>query len=245
MKSVLEICAGDIGSVEAAQRGGAQRVELCSALALGGLTPSQGFINAAVGVGVLRVHVLVRHREGDFVYSAAGLSAMLKDIEMVAHAGADGVVIGALCADGTVDVDACRQMVLMAKSHGLSVTFHRAFDRVCRPMEALEQVIALGCDYLLTSGCAESAIKGVEMLKRLQKAACGRIEIIAAAGINSDNVAEVMRRSGCRQVHASARHNVPSSMQYERSEVRMGASDAERERLTTDIEEVIKIVSQI
>ncbi len=245
MKNVLEICAGDIDSVRAAARGGAQRVELCSALALGGLTPSLGFINEAVKVDGLRVHVLIRPREGDFVYSPAEVTVMLSDIDAAARAGAHGVVIGALRPDGSIDLDSCQAMVNRAKAHELSVTFHRAFDRVAEPLTALNQIIALGCDYLLTSGCAPSAWEGVEMLRQLHTEASNRITIIAAAGVNSANAAEILRRSGCTQIHASARAAVPSRMQFSRDGVAMGAADNETNRLTTNQEEVSKIIQSI
>lgn len=245
MKNILEICAGDIDSVRAAARGGAQRVELCSALALGGLTPSLGFINEAVKVDGVRVHVLIRPREGDFVYTPAEVAVMLSDIDAAARAGAHGVVIGALRPDGSIDLDSCQAMVNRAKAHGLSVTFHRAFDRVAEPLTALNQIIALGCDYLLTSGCAPSAWEGVEMLRQLHTEAANRITIIAAAGVNSANAAEILRRSGCTQIHASARGAVPSRMHFSRAGVAMGAADNEANRLTTNQEEVSKIIQSI
>lgn len=245
MENVLEICAGDIESVWAAARGGAQRVELCSALALGGITPSLGFINQAVKAGNLRVHVLIRPREGDFVYTPDEVEVMLSDIDAVARAGGNGVVIGALLPDGSIDMESCSKMVQRAKAHGLSVTFHRAFDRVNSPLTALNQVIALGCDYLLTSGCAPSALQGVEMLRKLHNEAAERITIIAAAGVNSTNAAEILRRSGCTQLHASARSAVPSRMQFSRAGVAMGSADNETNRLTTNIEEVQKILQSI
>ena len=245
MKNILEICAGDIDSVQAAARGGAQRVELCSALALGGLTPSLGFINEAVKVDGMRVHVLIRPREGDFVYTPAEVTVMLSDIDAAARAGAHGVVIGALRPDGSIDLDSCQAMVNRAKAHGLSVTFHRAFDRVAEPLTALNQIIALGCDYLLTSGCAPSAWEGVEMLRQLHTEAANRITIIAAAGVNSANAAEILHSTGCTQIHASARAAVPSRMQFSRAGVAMGAADSEANRLTTNQEEVSKIIQSI
>lgn len=243
MRTILEICAGDIVSVRAAADAGAQRVEVCSALALGGLTPSVGFIREAVSVRGMTVHVLIRHREGDFVYSEAEVRAMERDIAAAADAGAHGVVVGALLPDGTIDMATCRRLVSAAKGRGLRVTFHRAFDRVQSPERALEQVIELGCDYLLTSGCAPSALEGAPLLRRLRVMAAGRITIIAAAGINSGNAAEVVRRSGCTQIHASARSAAPSAMKFHRHEVAMGSADGER--LTTDFEEVTKILSVI
>lgn len=245
MKNILEICAGDIDSVRAAARGGAQRVELCSALALGGLTPSLGFINEAVKVDGVRVHVLIRPREGDFVYTPAEVAVILSDIDAAARTGAHGVVIGALRPNGSIDLDSSQAMVNRAKAHGLSVTFHRAFDRAAEPLTALNQIIALGCDYLLTSGCAPSAWEGVEILRQLHTEAANRITIIAAAGVNSANAAEILRRSGCTQIHASARAAVPSRMHFSRAGVAMGTADSEANRLTTNQEEVSKIIQSI
>lgn len=246
MKTILEICAGDIASVRAAADGGADRVELCAALGAGGLTPSQGFIAEAVRVGGVKVHVLIRAREGHFVYTADELEIMNRDIATAAQCGAAGVVIGALRHDATVDVDACRLLVKTARQHGLSVTFHRAFDQVRDPFTALEEIIGLGCDRLLTSGLRPTALEGAGMLHDLNEAAANRIVIIAASGVNSRNVAEIISRSGCHEVHASARSEVASPMTFTRNSVTMGSiADEDFRRLTTDIDEVRNIKAKI
>ena len=162
MNVLLEICAGDIASVIAAARGGAARVELCSALAVGGLTPSEGFIARAVAVPGVRKHVLIRPREGDFVYSPEEVAIMLADVAMAARCGADGVVVGALLPDGSIDTATTRLLVEAAHSRGLSVTFHRAFDHTADAVASLECIIALGCDRVLTSGLAPTALQGAE-----------------------------------------------------------------------------------
>ncbi|WP_435052599.1 copper homeostasis protein CutC, partial [Paramuribaculum intestinale] len=154
-RNLLEVCAGDIESVYAASRGGAQRVELCSALADGGITPSTGFIRQAVRVPGMKVHVLIRPRGGDFLYTPEEVASMTDDIVAAREAGAHGVVIGALTPDGDIDMDACRHM--MEAAAGMNVTFHRAFDLCRDPFEALDDIIALGCNRLLTSGQAASA----------------------------------------------------------------------------------------
>ena len=164
-RNLLEVCAGDIESVYAASRGEAQRVELCSALADGGITPSTGFIRQAVRVPGMKVHVLIRPRGGDFLYTPEEVASMTDDIVAAREAGAHGVVIGALTPDGDIDMDACRQM--MEAASGMNVTFHRAFDLCRDPFEALDHIIALGCNRLLTSGQAASALDGAPMLRQL------------------------------------------------------------------------------
>ena len=152
MTMILEVCAGDIAGVEAAARGGAARVELCSALDCGGLTPSAGMIAEALRVPRLRVHVLIRPREGDFVYSRRELDVMLADIAEARRLGAHGVAVGALTADGAVDVEAMRQVVDAASA--VQLTFHRAFDRVADAVAALRQLRELGVYVVLLSGGA-------------------------------------------------------------------------------------------
>lgn len=245
MKRLLEICAGDICSVAAAAAGGADRVELCSALALGGVTPSEGFVRRAVKYDGLKCHVLIRPREGDFIYSPEEGEVMLADVEMAARCGAAGVALGALRPDATVDTVICGRLIDRARELGLSVTFHRAFDLVGNPMEALETVVALGADRILTSGLAFTALEGAQMLRRLMEAAAGRIGLIAAAGVNSGNAAQVLGESGCREIHASARSLVESPM-MRRGDVAMGAdASSDYSRLTTDVAEVMKIVKAI
>ena len=175
----LEVCCGDLQSVRAAIEGGAHRVELCEALELDGLTPSEAMMESAIGMGI-PVQVLIRVREGDFVYSKDEICKMRNDIRLARKLGAAGVVIGALMPDGSIDEEAIRCM--MDEAEGLSVTFHRAFD-VCRePEEALEKIISIGCHRLLTSGQATTAEQGIPMLKKLVEQADGRIIIMPGAG---------------------------------------------------------------
>lgn len=243
MENVLEICAGDIGSVLAATEGGAHRVELCSALEVGGLTPSEGFIRAAATQKGVKCHVLIRPRGGDFVYSHDEVDIMLDDIATAARCGASGVVIGALTPDNRVDSDICAGLIDRAKGLGLSVTFHRAFDCVSDPSAALDAIVSMGADRLLTSGMARSAMEGVAVLKRLNERAAGRITLIAAAGVSSANAAEVVRLSGCHEIHASARKPVRSSAVCSADGVCSEFySDT---RLTTDAAEVKAILKSI
>lgn len=243
MENILEVCAGDIGSVMAAAEGGAQRVELCAALALGGVTPSEGFVRAAAAQIGVKCHVLIRPREGDFVYTRYEAEIMLDDIDMAARCGATGVVIGALTPDNRIDADICGTLIERAKEAGLSVTFHRAFDCVANPLEALETVISMGADRLLTSGLARTAMEGADMLHRLNLHARGRISLIAAAGVNSANAAQVLRLSSCHEIHASARKPVRSLAEC--SEGGVSSEFYSDTRLTTDAAEVRAILKAI
>ncbi|MCF0199075.1 MAG: copper homeostasis protein CutC [Bacteroidaceae bacterium] len=205
---LLEVCAGTVEAVRAAHEGGAQRVELCSALSEDGLTPSMGMIRYACRCEGLQVHVLIRPREGDFVYSEAEVECMLADIRLCREMGVDGVVIGALTADGDIDVPVCQRLV--DKARGMNITFHRAFD-VCRhPFEALEQIVALGCNRLLTSGQAATAEQGIPLLRELVQRAGTRLTIMPGAGVSPENAARLLTETGATELHASARRVLPS-----------------------------------
>lgn len=199
---ILEVCCGDIESVRAAKEGGAQRVELCRALELDGLTPSEAMMEEAIGMGI-PVQVLVRPREGDFVYDKDEVEGMSRDIRLAKRLGANGVVIGALKPDGSIDEDIIRYLV--GEAEGMSVTFHRAFDVCARPEEALEQIISLGCHRLLTSGQAPTAEQGIPLLRRLVEQAAGRISIMPGAGVNVDNARRILSETGASEIHGSLR----------------------------------------
>ena len=220
---MLEICAGDIRSVCAAKAGGADRVELCSALGEGGVTPSYGLIEQSIGVGI-RVHVLVRPRGGDFVYNRDEVDLMVADIRHAAKAGAHGIVIGALKPNGEIDITSCQRLIEAAQ--GMSITFHRAFDLCADPFKALDDIIALGCHRILTSGLAATALKGVPTLRKLVERAGNDIIILPGGGVNPANAAEILCQTGAKELHASARATYPSAMQFKRSGVSMGAPDS-------------------
>lgn len=203
MNRILEICCADIRSVIEANRGGADRIELCTALELDGLTPSIGMIERAVAAGPVPVRVLIRPRPGDFVYLPPEVDVMESDIRQCRHTGVDGVVIGALMPDGRVDIDTCRRLIDAAG--GLHITFHRAFDVCAHPLDALEQIISLGCDTLLTSGQQPRAIDGIPLLHTLVEQSSGRIDIMAGSGVNPANAAEILSATGCPCIHGSAR----------------------------------------
>ena len=203
MKQLLEVCAASVESARAAAQGGAQRIELCTALELDGLTPSPEEIAEARTIEGIKMNVLIRSREGNFVYSEAETTLMINQIEIARQLGADGVVIGALTPEGDIDLPTCQRM--MKAAGDLSVTFHRAFDQCRHPEQALEDIISLGCQRLLTSGQQPTALEGVPFLRKLQQQANGRIIIMPGAGVNPDNAAFILRETGCLEIHSSAR----------------------------------------
>jgi copper homeostasis protein len=209
---ILEIAANSVASALAAQNGGAGRVELCSALELGGLTPSYGKIALARERLTIPLYVLIRPRAGDFLYNDLECETMLRDIEACAKAGCDGVVLGVLDADGHVDMDRCRSLISAAGSMG--VTFHRAFDLTRDPLAALEDVITLGCERLLTSGQQTSALEGATLIRALVEQSRERIVVMPGAGIAAENIVELAKLTGTREFHASAKRRMPSSMRY-------------------------------
>ncbi|MDO4165649.1 MAG: copper homeostasis protein CutC [Bacteroides sp.] len=219
----FEVCANSVESCMAAQAGGAHRVELCAGIPEGGTTPSPGEI--AVAREVLescRLHVIIRPRGGDFLYSPTERRIMLKDIDYARRAGADGVVLGCLTAEGDIDVPFVQE--LMEAAQGMSVTFHRAFD-VCRnPQEALEEIISLGCQRVLTSGQQPTAEQGIPLLKELERQAAGRITLLAGCGVNEGNIARIAKETGIHEFHFSARENIPSLMKHRNNNVSMGGT---------------------
>lgn len=240
MTHKLEICCGDLQSVANAVSGGADRIELCSGLAEGGVTPSAGFIR---GAGILkgphtRLHVLIRPRGGDFCYDEADREAIISDVAACAASPyVDGIVIGALTPEAEIDMDLCRRCVEVAK--GKSLTFHRAFDLCREPMKALEQIIEMGFDRILTSGCGATAMEGAEMLSRLHKAADGRLIILGASGVSSSNAAALLDATGLNELHASARRPMASQMKWRHEGVAMGAPGSdEYSRMVTSEDEV-------
>ncbi|HZV22421.1 MAG TPA: copper homeostasis protein CutC [Luteimonas sp.] len=211
-RPLLEIAAGSLDSALAAQAGGADRVELCTNLAEGGTTPSYGMLAAARDHLRIPLYVLIRPRAGDFRYDAAETEAMLRDVEICVRLGCDGVVIGALDAFGHVDATLCSQLV--AAAGPLGTTFHRAFDAARDPAAALESIIALGCGRVLTSGARATAAEGADAIAGYVAQAAGRIRVMAGAGINAGNIADLIARSGADEFHASARALHASPMRH-------------------------------
>ena len=242
--ALLEICAGSVESTIAARDGGAARVELCAALEVGGVTPSAGTIAQARKVNGIALNVLIRPRGGDFLYNANEVACMEQDIRTCKELGVDGVVIGALTADGNIDTATCRKLI--AAADGMSVTFHRAFDMCCNPQKALEDIISMGCNRVLTSGQAATAEAGMPLLKGLVEQAAGRIIIMPGCGVNKQNATRIIAGTNCIEIHASARKSVGSNMVFRHAGVSMGSPDSdEYARMETSKEEVKAIVGSI
>ena len=233
---MLEICAGSWDSVLAARDGGADRVELCSGLAEGGLTPSLGLIRAACRLDGLKVHVLIRPRGGDFLYTETEAALMEDDIRSAIDAGADGVVVGSLTPDGDVDTLQLRRWV--AAAGGRNVTFHRAFDLCRQPEQALQDIADCGCNRLLTSGQADKAINGLPLLAQLVAQAGDRLSIMPGSGVNAANAASILTATGAHELHPSARRTVMSQMRFRHGGVSMGQPADEYTRLETHPDEV-------
>jgi len=200
---VLEIAANSLGSALAAQEGGADRIELCDNLNDGGTTPSYGTLAIARDRLRIPLYVLIRPRTGDFCYDAAELDVMLRDIETCARVGCDGVVIGALDVQRNIDKTLCRALIAAAGS--LGVTFHRAFDVARDQALALDTIIELGCERILTSGGEANALAGAERIAGFVKQAGSQLHVMAGAGLDASNIREVARRSNAHEFHGSAR----------------------------------------
>lgn len=212
--TLLEICLDDLEGAVAAERAGADRIELCAALGTGGITPSIGTVVRVLDtLRTTSVHVLIRQRAGDFVYDEGELAAMIADIHaihQVARSSAVdvGFVVGALRPDDTIDLDTTAALVRACGD--ASVTFHKAFDQTPDVGEALEQLIDLGIDRVLTSGGAANAVAGAESLAALVGRAADRIGVLAGGGVRNANVVELVRRAGITEVHLRANVDVPS-----------------------------------
>ena len=202
MEYFLESCCTDVEQIRRAQEAGARRIELCEKLAVGGVTPSAELLKAAISVAKVPVNVLVRPRGGDFVFSAAEADTMLRDIELCREAGAAAVVIGALDSRGEVDMPLMRRLCDAAS--GMSVTFHRAFDVCADSLAAFEDVLALGCDRLLTSGHESDAFKGRFFIAELVERAAGRIIVMPGCGVRRSNIARIAADTGAVEFHASS-----------------------------------------
>jgi copper homeostasis protein len=232
----LEICVDSIDSALAAGRGGAHRIEMCSSLLEGGLTPSAGTIRAVREHVSLAVFVMIRPRGGDFLYSDAEFAAMKEDIRTAKSLGANGVVLGLLTEDGHVDVPRTRELIELARP--METTFHRAFDLSEDVDRSLEDVIATGATRILTSGGAPTAPVGLDRIRRLVDAARERIVVMAGSGIKSGNLQQVLAATGVNEVHASAKTPVASAMQYRRNVAMGSGPQDEYVRQVTDEEEV-------
>ena len=221
LQTSFEVCSNSVESCLEAQKGGADRVELCSGIPEGGTTPSYGEIIVARRLlNRTRLHVIIRPRGGDFLYSELELERMKADIRACREIGVDGVVFGCLTADGSIDEDACRQLI--AECGSMSMTFHRAFDRCRDPFTALEQIINLGFHRILTSGQQPTAMQGVALLHDLVAQSAGRIRIMAGSGVTETNILRIKQATKVCDFHFSARLPQPSKMVFLNQNIYMG-----------------------
>ncbi len=232
----LEVAADSVGSALAAQQGGAMRVELCGGLDGGGLTPSFGTLAVVRERLQIPLYVLIRPRVGDFVFDAAEVEAMQRDVEQCVRLGCDGVVLGALDRHGQVDMATMR--VLIEAAGALGVTFHRAIDVSADPARALEDAIALGCARVLTSGARASALEGIDTIAALVAQAAGRIGIMPGAGVSEHTIAALRARTGAHEFHASLRGPVAAQVHAPHAYISDLGGDYQR----TDVERVRRLV---
>ncbi|MEO5890472.1 MAG: copper homeostasis protein CutC [Ferruginibacter sp.] len=232
---MLEVIGFNIESCGIAQSAGAQRIELCDNPFDGGTTPSYGFIKAARELLTIELYTIIRPRGGDFLYNDAEFEMMKTDVQLCKELECDGVVIGMLLADGTIDKERCKQLVDLA--YPLGVTFHRAFDRTADPFKALEDVVAIGCERILTSGQRPAAMEGAELINALIRQADGRIIIMPGSGIRSDNILTIAEKTGAEEFHTSARGFTESTMNFQNP-----AMGENLQSVLTDGDEVRKII---
>jgi len=229
MNVLVEICVDSPAGIVAAEDGGADRIELCSALDCGGLSPSPGLLSRAARAAI-PVHALIRPHARGFVFGASDVESMMADIDAVREAGLAGVVIGAALPDGNLDIETLRQ--LCDRAAGLSLTLHRVFDLVPDPRRALEEAIDLGFTRLLTSGGSETAEKGILQLAALCRQAAGRICVMPGGGISASNVGRIVSATGAVEVHASCR-SVQSVPVFSERYVALGFGSSESLKMTS------------
>ena len=239
---IHEICVDSISGVRAAKSAGADRVELCANLLEGGITPSRGMIRQARKVGGIKLHVIIRPRGGDFLYDDDEFSIQEADIDTAKAEGADGVVIGLLQADGTIDV--ARTRVLIARARPLKVTFHRAFDMTPDPFAALDTLISLGVERVLTSGQEASVLEGLPLITELVRRAGDKIIVMPGGGITARNVQRIVSAAHAKEIHFAALELLGGGMKFRREHVFMGGElrPPEYERLVTSAETIKSVI---
>jgi len=238
MSIKLEICSFNLASALIAQDAGAHRIELCASPEEGGTTPSPGLIHAARRLLHIELYPIIRPRGGDFLYTEEEYSTMLNDISFCKQAGCNGVVIGLLNADGTIDK--IRTSRLVEAAWPLGVTFHRAFDWAINPFEAMEDIISTGCERILTSGQRPTAVEGATLINELVRQADERIIIMPGAGMRSKNITALMEQTDASEYHSSARTRAKSKMEYINESM-----NEDNTAVIVDGEEVKKIIGLI
>ena len=238
MKFKLEVIGFTIESCLIAQAAGAHRIELCDNPSEGGTTPSYGFIKAAREKLTIELYPIIRPRGGDFLYSDTEFEIMKADVKICKNIGCNGVVIGILLPNGTVDKERCKQLVDIA--YPMGVSFHRAFDRTADPFKALEDIISIGCERILTSGQKPSVNEGMQLLVDLVQQANKRIIIMPGSGVRAENIVALANQTNALEFHTSARININSKMEF--------INNSMNEQLITvaaDSNEIKRIIEQL
>lgn len=242
-KLLLEICTASFEDCLTAQTGGADRVELNTALALGGLTPSLGLLREARPALHIPIIVMIRPRPAGFCYSASEFLVMQRDVEIALAHGADGIAFGILHEDGSIDRARCEHVARLAE--GKTIVFHRAFDVTPEPFAAIEQLIDLGVTRVMTSGQESNAYNGAANIARFMQHANGRLEILPAGGLNRFTIADVLARTGCEQVHASLTMTKHEPSTRARPHIRFGSVGASEEQYTATQLEAVQTLRRL
>jgi len=242
MQNILaEVCVESLIGAQVAQEAGAHRIELCSSLSEGGLTPSAGLIKQVCKHSHLPIHVMIRPRRGDFCYTPTEIDTMINDITYAKEQGANGIVLGLLNPNGTIDNSNTQHLIKTA--HPLAITFHRAFDLTHDPFEALETLIDLGIHRVLTSGCVPSAEQGLHTLQKLIKHAQDRIIIMPGGGITEQNVKTIIQKTNAKEIHFSGRIQIESIMQHRNEKLAFSSpSQSEYTHHVTDLNRIRAIL---
>ena len=245
VRVIYEICVDSVAGVRAAKAAGADRVELCGDLLEGGTTPSRGMIHEARRIAGIGLNVMIRPRGGDFLFDDDEFAIMKADIDTAKAEGADGVVIGLLTADGVIDAERTRELV--ARARPLSVTFHRAFDMTPDPFAALETLVGLGVDRVLTSGQEASVLEGLPLVAELVRRAGNRIIVMPGGGITARNAERIMATASPREMHFAALEPQAGGMKFRRHHVFMGGElrPPEYDRLVTSIDSIRDVMAKV
>lgn len=219
-KFQLEVCVDSVESAIEGEKGGADRFELCGHLLTGGVTPSISLFQGIKQACKVPIHVLIRPRFGDFLYTDYEFAMMVNDIKIFRDLGADGVVIGMLKPDGSLDCERMKELIHHAGT--MNIVLHRAFDVCCDPKAAMEEAIDMGISLILTSGQKQTCLEGCELLKELNHQSSGRIGLMAGAGINKDVIAKICKKTGILSYHMSGKEIIKSEMVYRNEDVNMG-----------------------
>jgi len=243
MENILEVCADSVCNALTAQSAGAHRIEFCANLPEGGTTPSPAQIEIARRLLQIKLYVLIRPRGGDFLYNETEFEMMKSDIHFCGKTGCNGVVIGLLHPEGTVNKERTGELIRIAHRYAMGVTFHRAFDRCADLFQAMETIIELGCERILTSGGYDTAVEGAEVIRRLIENAGKRIIIMPGSGIMPENISGLIQKTGAKELHGTFRSRFPSLMNY-RNE-KLSHWEEEYELLLTDEEKIKRVLKQM